>query len=54
MQQGSVLQYVDDNDDLFNLFCGSTQSVILPPNYVGGHSLECLTDTQKYLDLHSL
>ena len=43
MQQRSVSQYyVDINDDLFNLLCGSTQSVIIPPIYVGGHLLECV------------
>ena len=32
---------VDINDDMFNLLCGSTQSVILPPINVDGHLLEC-------------
>ena len=50
IQHGSLLQYADDSC-LICCIRRSTQSVILPPIYVGGYSLECV-DTQKYLDLH--
>ena len=47
MQQGSVLQYIDVDDDLFTLLWKySICYSILPCIYV-----QCV-DTQKYLDLH--
>ena len=42
IQHGSLLQYANDT---YLICCRSTQFVILPPIYVGDHSLECV-DTQ--------